>query len=108
MLVIDDVGVLPMERGAASAILDRLMYNGVVFNIKGPSWRLREHQALTTATTDPPNDDGANLTNREEPQPANANPADHRTRLSSIANGELKGFLEQLCRTRLGGLREFV
>ena len=91
ILVIDDVGLLPMERGAASAfyqvinqryekqhstivttnrslpdwgeifgdtvvasaILDRLMHNAVVFNIKGPSWRLREHHALTTATTDP-------------------------------------------------------
>jgi DNA replication protein DnaC len=91
ILVIDDVGLLPMERGAASAfyqvinqryekqhstivttnrslpdwgeifgdtvvasaILDRLMHNAVVFNIKGTSWRLREHHALTTATTDP-------------------------------------------------------
>lgn len=91
VLVIDDVGLLPMERAAASAfyqvvnlryekqhstivttnrglpdwgeifgdtvvaaaILDRLMHNAVVFNIKGPSWRLREHQALTTAATDP-------------------------------------------------------
>ena len=91
MLVIDDVGLLPMERTAASAfyqvvnqryekqhstiittnrslpdwgeifgdavvasaILDRLMHNAVVFNIKGPSWRLREHQALATAATDP-------------------------------------------------------
>ena len=91
VLVIDDVGLLPMDRAAASAfyqvvnlryekqhstivttnrglpdwgeifgdtvvaaaILDRLMHNAVVFNIKGPSWRLREHQALTTATTDP-------------------------------------------------------
>ena len=91
VLVIDDLGLLPMERGAASAfyqvvnqryekqhstiittnrglpdwgdifgdavvasaILDRLMHNVVVVNIKGPSWRLREHQALTTATTDP-------------------------------------------------------
>jgi len=90
ILVIDDVGLLPMERGAASAfyqvinqryekqhstivttnrslpdwgqifgdtvvasaILDRLMHNAVVFNIKGPSWRLREHHALTAATTD--------------------------------------------------------
>jgi len=96
VLVIDDVGLLPMERGAASAfyqvinqryekqhstivttnrslpdwgevfgdtvvasaILDRLMHNAVVFNIKGPSWRLREHHALTAATTDPrPNTD---------------------------------------------------
>jgi DNA replication protein DnaC len=91
ILVIDDVGLLPMDRGAASAfyqvinqryenrratvvttnrslpdwgeifgdsvvasaILDRLMHNAVVFNIKGPSWRLREHHALTAATTDP-------------------------------------------------------
>ena len=89
MLVIDDVGLLPMERGAAAAffhvvntryerghptlittnrglpewgevfgdavvaaaILDRLMHNAVVFNIKGPSWRMREHQALEQATT---------------------------------------------------------
>ena len=90
VLVIDDVGLLPMadrdaagaffhvvntrydkhhptivttNRGlpdwgqifgdpvVAAAILDRLMHNAVVFNIKGPSWRLREHQALATATT---------------------------------------------------------
>ena len=36
----------------ASAILDRLMHNAVVFNIKCPSWRLREHQALNNATTE--------------------------------------------------------
>ena len=91
ILVIDDVGPLPMERGAASAlyqvitqryekqhstivttnrslpdwgeifgdtvvasaISDRLMPNSIVFNIEGPSWRLREHNALTAATTDP-------------------------------------------------------
>lgn len=92
VLVIDDVGLLPMtdrdEAGAffhvvntryekrlptlvttnrglpdwghifgdpvvAAAILDRLMHNAVVFNITGPSWRLREHQALATATTTP-------------------------------------------------------
>jgi DNA replication protein DnaC len=91
VLVIDDVGLLPMDRRAASAfyqvinhryenqrativttnrslpdwgeifgdtvvasaILDRLMHNAVVFNIKGPSWRLREHHGLTNATTDP-------------------------------------------------------
>jgi DNA replication protein DnaC len=90
ILVIDDVGLLPMDRAAASAfyqivnqryekqhstivttnrslpdwgeifgdtvvasaILDRLMHNAVVFNINGPSWRLREHQALTTAITE--------------------------------------------------------
>jgi DNA replication protein DnaC len=87
VLVIDDVGLLPMERGAAAAffhvvstryerghptlvttnrglpewgeifgdpvvaaaILDRLMHNAVVFNIKGPSWRMREHHALEEA-----------------------------------------------------------
>jgi DNA replication protein DnaC len=35
----------------ASAILDRLMHNAIVFNIKGPSWRMREHHALQTATS---------------------------------------------------------
>jgi DNA replication protein DnaC len=37
----------------AGAILDRLMHGAVVFNIRGPSWRMREHRALETATTDP-------------------------------------------------------
>ena len=36
-----------------AAILDRLMHNAIVFNIRGPSWRLREHQGLQIATTDP-------------------------------------------------------
>jgi DNA replication protein DnaC len=89
VLVIDDVGLTPLDRGAgnaffqvvnrryengsativttnrgladwgalfgdsvvASAIIDRLLHNAVVFNIKGPSWRLREHQALIDRTT---------------------------------------------------------
>jgi DNA replication protein DnaC len=89
VLVIDDVGLIPMGRPEATAffqvvnrryeignstivttnrglpewgeilgdpvvagaILDRLMHRAVVFNIKGPSWRMREHQALTTAST---------------------------------------------------------
>jgi DNA replication protein DnaC len=41
----------------AAAILDRLLDRATVINIKGPSWRLREHEALTkplTDTTDPP------------------------------------------------------
>ena len=38
----------------ASAILDRLMHNAIVFNIKGPSWRMREHHALQTAATTSP------------------------------------------------------
>ncbi len=29
------------------------MHNAVVFNIKGPSWRMREHYALETAATEP-------------------------------------------------------
>jgi DNA replication protein DnaC len=41
----------------AAAILDRLLDGAAVINIKGPSWRLREHQALTqplAALTDAP------------------------------------------------------
>ena len=86
MLVIDDVGLTPLDRAAgnaffqvvnrryehgsstivttnrglpswaelfgdavvAAAILDRLLHRAVVINIKGPSWRLREHQVLVT------------------------------------------------------------
>jgi DNA replication protein DnaC len=44
VLVIDDVGLTPLDR--AAAILDRLLHQAVVINIKGPSWRMREHQAL--------------------------------------------------------------
>ncbi len=100
VLVIDDVGLLPMDRAAASAfyqvvnlryekqhstigttnrglpdwgeifgdtvvaaaILDRLIHDPVVFNIKGPSWRLREHQALTEMTIDPTERGRRNLT----------------------------------------------
>ncbi|MCA1707992.1 MAG: ATP-binding protein, partial [Actinobacteria bacterium] len=40
----------------AGAIVDRLMHNAVVFNIRGPSWRMREHQALTEATRKPDDD----------------------------------------------------
>jgi DNA replication protein DnaC len=36
----------------AAAILDRLLDRATVINIKGPSWRLREHQALTQPTKD--------------------------------------------------------
>ena len=35
----------------AAAVLDRLMHNAIVFNIKGPSWRLREHNNLQIAST---------------------------------------------------------
>lgn len=87
VLVIDDVGLVPLDKAAgnafyqvvnrryengsativttnrglpswgevfgdpvvAAAILDRLMHRAVVFNIKGPSWRMREHAALATA-----------------------------------------------------------
>lgn len=88
VLVIDDVGLLPIDaegagvffhvvnaryesghptlvttnRGlpawgevfgdavVAGAILDRLMHRAVVFNIRGPSWRMREHAALAEAS----------------------------------------------------------
>jgi DNA replication protein DnaC len=88
VLVIDDVGLTPMDRAAgnaffqvvnrrydnhsttivttnrglpawgelfgdpvvAAAILDRLLHRAVVLNIKGPSWRLRQHQALVDRT----------------------------------------------------------
>ncbi len=43
----------------AAAILDRLLDGAAVINIKGPSWRLREHQALTqplTQLVDAPDD----------------------------------------------------
>ena len=36
----------------AAAILDRLLDNATVINIRGPSWRLREHQALTQPLAD--------------------------------------------------------
>lgn len=100
VLVIDDVGLLPMARDAASsffhvinhryekhaptlvttnrglpgwgeifgddvvasAVLDRILHRAVVFNIRGPSWRMREHQALAEASRRPeddqPTDDG--------------------------------------------------
>jgi len=91
VLVIDDVGLLPMARDAAgsffhvvnsryergsptlittnrslpawgelfgddvvaSAILDRILHKAVVINIRGPSWRMREHQALAEASRSP-------------------------------------------------------
>ena len=89
VLVIDDVGLIPMARAGATAffhvittatttrphprhdqpgparmgeifgdpvvaaaILDRLMHRAIVFNIKGPSWRMREHPALSDGPDD--------------------------------------------------------
>jgi IstB-like ATP binding protein len=40
----------------ASAVPDRLLHRAVVFNIRGPSWRIREHQALAEATRRPDDD----------------------------------------------------
>ena len=48
-----DWGTVFGDTVVAAAILDRLMHNAIVFNIRGPSWRLREHNGLETATTDP-------------------------------------------------------
>jgi DNA replication protein DnaC len=91
VLVVDDVGLLPMSRDAAgaffqvvntryeratptlvttnrslpawgelfgddvvaSAVLDRILHRAVVLNIRGPSWRMREHQALAEASRRP-------------------------------------------------------
>src|SRR5579875_146609 len=91
VLVIDDVGLLPMTRDGASAffhvvshrydkgaptlvttnrglpgwgavfgddvvasaVLDRLLHRAVVFNIRGPSWRMREHPLLSDGPDDP-------------------------------------------------------
>ncbi len=48
-----DWGEIFGDTVVAAAILDRLMHNAIVFNIRGPSWRLREHDSLQIATTDP-------------------------------------------------------
>jgi DNA replication protein DnaC len=91
VLVVDDVGLLPMTRDGASAffhvvshrydkhaptlvttnrglpgwgsifgddvvasaVLDRLLHRAVVFNIRGPSWRMREHPLLSNGPDDP-------------------------------------------------------
>ena len=39
-----------------SAILDRIVHRAVVLNIRGPSWRMREHQALVEAARRPEGD----------------------------------------------------
>ena len=49
----DDWGTIFGDTVVAAAVLDRLMHNAIVFNIKGPSWRLREHNSLEIATTNP-------------------------------------------------------
>ncbi|MBO0715043.1 MAG: IS21-like element helper ATPase IstB [Acidimicrobiales bacterium] len=48
----------------AGAILDRLMHRAVVFNIKGPSWRMREHHALETASRSTEGEDEDNAQRR--------------------------------------------
>ena len=48
-----DWGTVFGDTVVAAAILDRLMHNAIVFNIKGPSWRLREHNGLELAATNP-------------------------------------------------------
>jgi DNA replication protein DnaC len=48
-----DWGTIFGDTVVAAAVLDRLMHNAIVFNIKGPSWRLREHNGLQIAATDP-------------------------------------------------------
>jgi DNA replication protein DnaC len=46
-----DWGEIFGDSVVAAAILDRLMHRAVVFNIRGPSWRLREHHGLEIAAT---------------------------------------------------------
>ncbi len=53
-----DWGTIFGDAVVAAAVLDRLMHNAIVFNIKGQSWRLREHNGLEIATTNP-SDTGA-------------------------------------------------
>lgn len=48
-----DWGEIFGDTVVAAAILDRLMHNAIVFNIRGPSWRLREHDSLQIAATNP-------------------------------------------------------
>jgi DNA replication protein DnaC len=48
-----DWGEIFGDSVVVAAILDRLMHNAIVFNIRGPSWRLREHHGLEIATTQP-------------------------------------------------------
>ncbi len=48
-----DWGTIFGDTVVAAAVLDRLMHNAIVFNIKGQSWRLREHNGLEIATTNP-------------------------------------------------------
>jgi DNA replication protein DnaC len=43
------ISTFPYDYKRTPAILDRLLHRAVVINIKGPSWRMREHQALTEA-----------------------------------------------------------
>src|SRR6266540_2285654 len=116
VLVIDDVGLTPLDRAAgnaffqvinrrydnnsttivttnrglpawgelfgdpvvAAAILDRLLHRAVVINIKGPSWRLREHQAWSTG-----HDRGWELGSDPEPEGSTA-------RTSLIRNTEAR------------------
>ncbi len=58
MPVPGDWGTVFGDAVVAAAVLDRLMHNAIVFNIKGQSWRLREHNGLEIATTNP-SDGGA-------------------------------------------------
>ena len=53
MPVPSDWGDIFGDSVIAAAILDRLMHNAVVFNINGPSWRLKDHNSLQIATTRP-------------------------------------------------------
>ena len=49
LMIIDEVGYLPVQKGGtvvAAALLDRLLHHAIVIEIAGNSYRLREHAKL--------------------------------------------------------------
>ena len=54
-----DWGTIFGDAVVAAAVLDRLMHNAIVFNIRGQSWRLREHNGLEIAATNPSDRDAS-------------------------------------------------
>ena len=73
-----DWGEIFGDSVVAAAILDRLMHNAIVFNIRGPSWRLREHHGLEIAHHQP-----RPLTSDRQASP------DHATRIPLIADRDI-------------------
>jgi hypothetical protein len=59
------------------------MHDAVVFNIRGPSWRLCEHHGLEIAAADP------HQTIRREPHPTAGGPG-HSPRIPIIADRHIR------------------